>query len=112
MTIAPPRPLAPQSIRKPFPRSPELEVHREAVKPVENVDMHCTARQRAGKQKNGESRRKKYQHCEEILAQLWDPSEALNLFEKAYQAIEVHTTQIDRDRLRSQAFTSEYLSKL
>jgi len=66
----------------------------------------------AGKLPSDQSRRKKDQHCEKFLAQLWDPSHALSLFEQAYRAIQDHTTQIDRDRLRRQAFTSEYLSKL
>jgi hypothetical protein len=66
----------------------------------------------AGRMPSDQSRKKKDQHCERFLLRLWEPSDALALFEEAYQAIQEHTTHIDRDRLRRQVFTSEYLSKL
>lgn len=66
----------------------------------------------AGKLPSNQSRKKQDKHCETFLARLWEPTDALALFEEAYEAIQKHTTQIDRNRLRRQAFTTEYLTAL
>jgi hypothetical protein len=66
----------------------------------------------AGKLPSNQSRKKQEKHCEAFLSRLWEPTEALALFEEAYDAIRKNTSQIDRDRLRRQAFTSEYLNAL
>ena len=61
---------------------------------------------------NSQSRIQQEKHCKKFLARLWEPSEALILFEEAYKVIQESAGQIDRDRLRRPGFTKEYLSKL
>lgn len=66
----------------------------------------------AGKLPVGQGRKKQDKHCELFLARLWDAADALALFEEAYKAITENTAHIDRDRLRRQAFTTEYLNAI
>lgn len=59
-----------------------------------------------------QSRKKQDAFCTQFLDRLWEPTKALALFEEAYQAIQKNVTQTTRDRLKRQAFTSEYLDAL
>lgn len=61
---------------------------------------------------NSQSRKQQEKHCKKFLSRLWEPGEALILFEEAHKAIQKFAGQIDRDRLRRPGFTKEYLSKL
>jgi len=53
--------------------------------------------------------RKMEKYCNKFLERLWQPADALTLFEEAYAWIQDHTEKIDRDRLRRLAFTKEYM---
>jgi hypothetical protein len=61
---------------------------------------------------NSQNRKQQEKHCLKFLHRLWEPGDALILFEEAHRAIQGSAGQIDRDRLRRPGFTKEYLSKL
>lgn len=72
--------------------------------------LTCAKHLAAGPPPSLQSRRKQERYCEKFLARLWEPTDALALFEAAHTWIQDNTTHIDRDRLRRQVFTSEYIS--
>lgn len=74
--------------------------------------LTCAKRIAAGRTPPLSDHRKLEAHCKQFLGRLWQPTDALALFEEAQKAIANHTSQIDRDRLRRQAFSNEYLSAL
>ena len=92
-----------------------LKVRGKLKIPQHRLYWHVLAAARsiaAGKLDLSVNSKKKERHCNTFLAQLWEKGDALNLFQRAYDAINEHTTQLDRDRLRRQAFTDEYLPKI
>lgn len=92
-----------------------LKVRGELRIPQHRLYWHVlTAAKRiaAGRPPAPRDRKRMEKYCETFLRRLWEPTDALKLFEEAHQAIVDNTTQLDRDRLRRQVFTSEYLNAI
>jgi len=72
--------------------------------------LTCAKLIAAGRSRSLNDRRRQRQYCEIFLQRLWQPTDALALFEEAHSRICSRTSSIDRDRLRRKAFTDEYLA--
>lgn len=74
--------------------------------------LFLSRRLAAGKMPDLKNHKAVQKDCEKLLKKLWNPADALSLFEAAYKHVVDSVESIDRDKLKRASFTQEYISKL